>query len=72
MSFLYHSLFIYLFQAYEEAAKRLQMEKEDRKRMIPELRKKARQDYLVKRRADKLEDLEQEIEEESFYFGDER
>ncbi len=48
------------------------MENEDRKKMIPELRKKARQDYLVKRRGDKLEDLEQEIEEESYYFGDER
>ncbi len=61
-----------ILQAYEEAKKRLAVETEDRKMMIPELRKKARQEYLVKRRGDKLEDLEQEIEEEQYYFADER
>ena len=59
-------------QAYEQAKKRLQMETEDRKNLVPELRKKARQEYLVKRRGDKLEDLEQEIDEEQYYFGDQK
>ena len=48
------------------------METEDRKNLVPELRKKARQEYLVKRRGDKLEDLEQEIDEEQYYFGDQK
>ena len=63
---------IIIFKAYEEAKKRLQVETEDRKRIIPELRKKSRYDYLGKRRADKLEDLEMEIQEEEYFFGDQK
>ena len=59
-------------QAYEEAMRRLQMESEDRLRVIPELRKKSRREYLKKRQHDKLEDLEQELEEEEYFFGDQR
>ena len=59
-----------ILQAYEEAAKRLQLENQDRKRIIPEIRKKSRRAYLNKRHQDKLEDLEQEIQEEEYYFGD--
>ena len=59
------------FQAYEEAKKRLQLESEDRKKLLPELRKRARQEYLSKRREDKVQDLEQEINDELYYFGDE-
>ena len=58
------------FQAYEEAKKRLQMESEDRKRIIPEIRKKSRQQYLKKRQDDKLQDLEAELEDEEYLFGD--
>ena len=44
------------------------MQNEDRKKIVPEIRKKSRRDYLEKRRHDKLEDLEQEINEEEYYF----
>ena len=55
-----------------EAKKRLEMQSDDKKKIVPELRKKSRYDYLVKRRADKLEDLEMEIREEEYYFGDQK
>ena len=48
------------------------MESEDMKKLLPTLRKKARQEYLGKRRDDKVLDLEQEIEEEVYYFGDQK
>ena len=48
------------------------MEKEDRKRIIPELRKKSRREYLVKRQQDKFEDLELEVQEEEYFFGDQK
>ena len=44
------------------------MEQEDRKKVIPELRKQSRRDYLQKRRTDKLQDLEMEVAEEEYYF----
>ena len=55
-------------KAYEEAKKRLQLEKEDLKKVLPEIRKKSRRDYLEKRRQDKLDDLEMEVQEEEYYF----
>lgn len=57
-------------KAYEEAQKRLKMAEEDRKHMIPELRKKSRRDYLGKREKDKMEDLEAEIADEEYFFAD--
>lgn len=48
------------------------MEKDDRKRIIPELRKKSRREYLVKRQQDKFEDLELEVQEEEYFFGDQK
>ncbi|CAI9621573.1 unnamed protein product [Staurois parvus] len=45
------------------------MAEEDRKKMVPELRKKSRRDYLVKREKDKLEDLEAEIVDEEYLFA---
>jgi len=36
---------------------------------MPELRKQSRRDYLRKRQAEKLDDLEMEIGEEEYYFG---
>ena len=61
-----------IHQGYEEAMRRLQMENEDRAKILPELRKKSRREFLKKRQADKMEDLEQEIQEEEYYFGDQR
>ncbi|KAK2143518.1 hypothetical protein LSH36_834g00067 [Paralvinella palmiformis] len=57
-------------KAHEEAVRRLQMESLDRKKLVPELRKKSRRQYLGKRELDKLEDLEAEIEEEEYFFSD--
>ncbi|XP_077142099.1 pre-mRNA-splicing factor ATP-dependent RNA helicase DHX16-like isoform X1 [Ranitomeya variabilis] len=59
-------------KAYEEAQKRLKMAEKDRKKMIPELRKKSRRDYLGKREKEKLEDLEAEIADEEYFFADSR
>ncbi|XP_064262128.1 LOW QUALITY PROTEIN: pre-mRNA-splicing factor ATP-dependent RNA helicase DHX16 [Passer domesticus] len=58
-------------QAYEEAQKRLKMAEEDQKAMIPELRKRSRREYLAKREREKLEELEQEIQDEELLFGEE-
>ena len=57
-------------QAYEEARRRLEMEAEDRKKTVPDLRKQSRRDYLKKRGADKLDDLDAEVQDEEFLFGD--
>lgn len=65
-------LCINILQAYEEAKKRLQMEAEDREKIVPEVRKQSRRDYLKKRNEDKMEDLELEIQEEDYYFGEKK
>ncbi|XP_072703991.1 pre-mRNA-splicing factor ATP-dependent RNA helicase DHX16-like isoform X4 [Ciconia boyciana] len=39
--------------------------------MVPELRKKSRREYLAKRERDKLEELEAEIADEEYLFGEE-
>nr|XP_033771274.1 pre-mRNA-splicing factor ATP-dependent RNA helicase DHX16 [Geotrypetes seraphini] len=57
-------------KAYEEAQKRLKLAEEDRKKMIPELRKTSRREYLHKREKDKLEDLEAEIADEEYLFAE--
>ncbi|XP_025112674.1 pre-mRNA-splicing factor ATP-dependent RNA helicase DHX16-like [Pomacea canaliculata] len=57
-------------KAYEEAKRRLQMETEDRRRVVPELRKKSRREYLKMRGVNKLDDLEAEVEDEKYLFGD--
>ncbi|XP_048777576.1 pre-mRNA-splicing factor ATP-dependent RNA helicase DHX16-like [Ostrea edulis] len=57
-------------KAYEEARKRLEMEAKDRRKIIPELRKKSRRDYLKKRNVDKLDDLEAELMDEDYLFGE--
>ncbi|XP_043533810.1 pre-mRNA-splicing factor ATP-dependent RNA helicase DHX16 [Chiloscyllium plagiosum] len=56
-------------KAYEEAQKRLKMGEEDRRAMIPELRKRSRRDYLGKREQEKLEDLEAEIVDDEYLFS---
>ncbi|KAM6472569.1 pre-mRNA-splicing factor ATP-dependent RNA helicase DHX16 isoform 1-T1 [Liasis olivaceus] len=57
-------------KAYEEAQKRLKMAEEDKKFIIPELRKKSRREYLAKREKDKMEDLEAEIADEEYLFSE--
>nr|XP_034963144.1 pre-mRNA-splicing factor ATP-dependent RNA helicase DHX16 isoform X2 [Zootoca vivipara] len=57
-------------KAYEEAQKRLKIAEEDKKVMVPELRKKSRREYLAKREKDKIEDLEAEIADEEYLFSE--
>lgn len=54
----------------EEASKRLKLEKEDRKKVIPKLREESRQVYLERREADKLAELEQEVQDEEYLWSD--
>uniref|UniRef100_A0A8C7GPU7 RNA helicase n=1 Tax=Oncorhynchus kisutch TaxID=8019 RepID=A0A8C7GPU7_ONCKI len=56
-------------KGYEEAQKRLKMAEEDHKKILPELRKESRRNYLSKREAEKLEDLEAEIADEEYLFS---
>ena len=46
------------------------METQDKKKILPEIRKKSRRAYLEKRQADKLEELEGDIIDEEYLFGD--
>ncbi|KAJ8377931.1 hypothetical protein AAFF_G00249940 [Aldrovandia affinis] len=56
-------------KAYEEAQKRLKMAEEDQRKMLPELRKQSRQQYLSTRASEKLEDLEAEIADDEYLFS---
>jgi len=57
-------------KAFEAAAKRLAQEKEDREKMIPELRKQSRRQYLVKRKEDKIAELEADIIDDEYLFNE--
>lgn len=57
-------------KAFEEAAKRLKLEAEDRLRVLPRLRVESRRRYLEKRKEDKLVELEADIQDEHFLFSD--
>lgn len=57
--------------AYEEAAKRLKLETEDREKIIPTLRIKSRRKYLEKRKDDKLVELEADIVDDEYLFEEE-
>jgi len=57
-------------KAYAEAAKRLAQEAEDREKMLPDLRKESRRQYLAKRKEDKMIELEADIMDDEFLFDD--
>jgi len=57
-------------KAYEEAARRLAQEAEDREKMLPDLRKESRRAYLVKRKEDKIQELEADIMDDEFLFDE--
>lgn len=57
-------------QGFEEAAKRLAMERKDREKVLPKLRVESRRKYLVKRKDDKLVELEQDIIDDEYLFED--
>lgn len=58
-------------RGYEEAAKRLQLETEDREKIIPNLRVQSRRKYLEKRKEDKVAELEADIIDDEYLFEDE-
>jgi pre-mRNA-splicing factor ATP-dependent RNA helicase DHX16 len=57
-------------KSFEEAAKRLKLEAEDRKKIVPNLRVESRRLYLEKRKDDKLALLEGDIADEEYLFSD--
>ena len=57
-------------KAFEEAAKRLKLEAEERKSIVPKLREESRRQYLSKRKEDQLELLEGDIRDEEMLFND--
>ncbi|CAG0883973.1 unnamed protein product, partial [Darwinula stevensoni] len=57
-------------RGYAEAAKRLQVEAEDRAKMVPKLRVESRRVYLQKRKEDKLLELEADIADEEYLFDE--
>ncbi|XP_046842121.1 pre-mRNA-splicing factor ATP-dependent RNA helicase DHX16-like [Xenia sp. Carnegie-2017] len=57
-------------KAFEEARKRLNLDEEDRKKMLPKLREKSRRDYVKKRQVDQLEMLQDDIQDDEYLFGD--
>lgn len=58
-------------RAYEEAAKRLKLEAEDRSKIIPKLRIESRRKYLEKRKEDKVAELEADIIDDEYLFQEE-
>lgn len=55
-------------KAYEEAAKRLKLEAEDRDKLLPKLRIHSRRQYLEKRKDDKVAELEADILDDEYLF----
>lgn len=58
-------------RAYEEAAKRLALDAQNREKIVPELRKESRRKYLTKRKEDKLIELQDDIRDDEFLFEEE-
>ncbi|RWS27129.1 pre-mRNA-splicing factor ATP-dependent RNA helicase DHX16-like protein [Leptotrombidium deliense] len=57
-------------KSFEEAAKRLKLQDEDRKKILPQLRIESRRKYLEKRKDDQLALLEGDILDEENLFND--
>ncbi|XP_055590392.1 pre-mRNA-splicing factor ATP-dependent RNA helicase DHX16 [Uranotaenia lowii] len=57
-------------KAYEEAAKRLKLDAEDKERLIPKLRIQSRRQYLEKRKDDKVAELEADILDDEYLFNE--
>lgn len=57
-------------RAYEEAAKRMKIETEDRDKMVPTLRIQSRRKYLEKRKDDKVAELEADIVDDEYLFDE--
>lgn len=57
-------------KGYEEAAKRLRLENEDRDKIMPHLRIQSRRKYLEKRKEDKVAELEADINDDEYLFDE--
>lgn len=57
-------------RSYEEAAKRLKIEAEDRDKILPKLRIQSRRKYLEKRKDDKVVELEADIADDEYLFDE--
>jgi pre-mRNA-splicing factor ATP-dependent RNA helicase DHX16 len=57
-------------RAFEEAAKRLAAEAENKEKLLPDLRKDSRRKYLTKRKGDKIMELQDDIADDEFLFDD--
>lgn len=72
MRFPQLSLIIFLQQSdkksFEEAAKRMKLELEDRDKIMPHLRVQSRRAYLEKRKEDKVAELEADIQDDEYLF----
>lgn len=56
-------------KSFDEAAKRLKLESEDKEKLVPHLRIQSRRKYLEKRKDDKVAELEADILDEEYLFG---
>ena len=57
-------------KSFAEAAKRLKLETDDRKKIVPKLRLESRRQYLAKRKDDQLALLEGDIRDDEYLFSD--
>lgn len=57
-------------RSYEEAAKRMKLEAEDREKILPKLRVQSRRKYLEKRKDDKVIELEADIADDEYLFDE--
>lgn len=57
-------------KSYEEAAKKLKIEAEDRDKLLPKLRVQSRRKYLEKRKDDKVVELEADIADDEYLFDE--
>jgi len=58
-------------KAYEEAAKKLKLDADDKDKLIPRLRIESRRKYLEKRKDDKITELEADIRDDEYLFEEE-
>lgn len=57
-------------KGFEEAAKRLKLEAENRDDILPHLRIQSRRKYLEKRKEDKVAELEADIRDDEYLFDE--
>ena len=57
-------------KTFEEAAKRLEMENQNKEKILPDLRKESRRKYLAKRKEDKILELKDDIADDEFLFDE--